>query len=164
MISATRICLGAKMVEVWDTRCTHRRALSQYSSGHSRTAGGQDHQRYGTTEYLRDQRAMGGGQRSHARVRTRDTEDSSAAVNSNDISGARARMDFGIKPGIMMAYASVADFMTDTVGLPMKRRKPLRMPWPVCSGLKGARFCSSTPDFERTNGRQCGRCGPFGPH
>ena len=46
------------------------------------------------------------------------TEDSSAAVNSNDISGARARMDFGIKPGIMMAYASVAGFHDrDTAGL-----------------------------------------------
>ncbi len=36
------------------------------------------------------------------------TEDSSAAVNSNDISGARFRVDYPIKPGVLMPYLSVA--------------------------------------------------------
>ncbi len=36
------------------------------------------------------------------------TEDSSAAVNSNDITGARVRVDYPIKPGVLMPYVSVA--------------------------------------------------------
>jgi hypothetical protein len=44
------------------------------------------------------------------------TEDSSAAINSNDIVGARARVDLAIKPGELMGYASVAGFQDNETG------------------------------------------------
>lgn len=44
------------------------------------------------------------------------TEDSSAAVNSNDISGARVRVDYALKPGVLMPYISVAAFRDRELG------------------------------------------------
>jgi len=44
------------------------------------------------------------------------TEDSSAAVNSNDITGVRLRMDYPIKPGVLIPYVSVAAFHDRELG------------------------------------------------
>lgn len=44
------------------------------------------------------------------------TEDSSATVNSNDIWGARARVDVAVKPGELVPYASVAVFRDEELG------------------------------------------------
>ncbi len=46
------------------------------------------------------------------------TEDASAAVNSNDLWGARVRADYAIKPGELVPYVSVAGFRdADLAGL-----------------------------------------------
>ncbi len=44
------------------------------------------------------------------------TEDSSAAVNSNDITGVRVRVDYPIKPGVLIPYLSVAGFHDRELG------------------------------------------------
>jgi len=44
------------------------------------------------------------------------TEDSSAAVNSNDIMGARLRADYALKPGVLLPYASFAVFRDNEIG------------------------------------------------
>jgi hypothetical protein len=44
------------------------------------------------------------------------TEDSSAAVNSNDITGVRLRVDYPVKPGVLMPYISVASFHDRELG------------------------------------------------
>jgi hypothetical protein len=44
------------------------------------------------------------------------TEDSSAAVNSNDISGARLRVDYPVRPGVLMPYLSMAVFRDRELG------------------------------------------------
>ncbi len=44
------------------------------------------------------------------------TEDSSAAVNSNDISGVRLRVDYPLRPGVLIPYLSVAGFRDREIG------------------------------------------------
>lgn len=44
------------------------------------------------------------------------TEDSSAAVNSNDLWGGRIRADYAIKPGAIVPYVSVAAFRDEDLG------------------------------------------------
>lgn len=44
------------------------------------------------------------------------TEDSSAAVNSNDLWGARARADLAIRPGELTGFVSVAGFRDEELG------------------------------------------------
>lgn len=41
------------------------------------------------------------------------TEDSSAAVNSNDIAGARVRVDYAVRPAELVPYLSLAGFQDD---------------------------------------------------
>ncbi len=43
------------------------------------------------------------------------TEDSSATVNSNDLWGARVRVDYAVEPGVLVPWASVAAFRDDDV-------------------------------------------------
>ncbi|MCB9761573.1 MAG: hypothetical protein H6739_17145 [Alphaproteobacteria bacterium] len=45
------------------------------------------------------------------------TEDSSAAVNSNDITGGRVRVDIAAKPGVLIPYVSLASFRDRDLGL-----------------------------------------------
>jgi hypothetical protein len=44
------------------------------------------------------------------------TEDSSSAVNSNDLTGARVRVDYSITPGVLTPYASIAAFDDQDTG------------------------------------------------
>ena len=44
------------------------------------------------------------------------TEDASHTVNSNDLSGARMRFDYSVKPGVLSPYVSVAAFRDLDVG------------------------------------------------
>ncbi len=44
------------------------------------------------------------------------TEDASHTVNSNDLSGARMRVDYAVKPGVLSPYVSVAAFRDLDVG------------------------------------------------
>ncbi|MFH1468709.1 MAG: hypothetical protein ABIO70_30240 [Pseudomonadota bacterium] len=44
------------------------------------------------------------------------TEDSSATVNSNDVSGLRLRVDYPVKPGVLMPYVSLAAFRDRELG------------------------------------------------
>ena len=59
------------------------------------------------------------------------TEDSSAAVNSNDISGARVRVDYALKPGVLMPYISVAAFRDRELGGLHFNRAPETIVHPV---------------------------------
>jgi hypothetical protein len=59
------------------------------------------------------------------------TEDSSAAVNSNDISGARVRLDYALKPGVLMPYISVAAFRDRELGGLHFNRAPETIVHPV---------------------------------
>ena len=44
------------------------------------------------------------------------TEDSSSTVNSNDLTGARVRVDYAIRPGELIPYASIAVFDDEDTG------------------------------------------------
>ncbi len=59
------------------------------------------------------------------------TEDSSAAVNSNDITGARVRVDYAVKPGVLMPYISVAAFRDRELGGLHFNRAPETIVHPV---------------------------------
>ncbi len=64
------------------------------------------------------------------------TEDASAAVNSNDISGARVRVDYAVKPGAVVPYVSMAAFRDrETGGLHFNRS-----PETIGHGIVGAQL------------------------
>jgi hypothetical protein len=64
------------------------------------------------------------------------TEDSSAAVNSNDIMGGRARVDVAVRPGTLMGYVSLAGFVDDdTSGLHFNET-----PETIAHGLTGLQW------------------------
>ena len=64
------------------------------------------------------------------------TEDSSATVNSNDLTGARVRVDYAITPAVLIPYASIAAFDDQDTGGAHFNRTPER----IAHGMVGVQW------------------------
>ncbi len=76
------------------------------------------------------------------------TEDSSSTVNSNDLSGARVRVDYTITPGVLTPYASIAAFDDQDLGGSHFNRAPEL----IAHGMVGVQWMKGEGVFQLNAG------------